>query len=92
MTATRIRTARRLDCLAFPFVLIVLAAACGWPGALAQTVVPGVAAPSSPLREASRRRTSASDTSPPSTDCHRTMSWPFFRIIGGSCGLPRGKA
>ena len=41
MTAARIRTARRLNCLAFPIVLIVLAAAGGWQRALAQTVVPG---------------------------------------------------
>src|ERR1700752_842938 len=41
MTATRIRTARPRNCLAFPLVLTVLAAACGWQIALAQTVVPG---------------------------------------------------
>jgi hypothetical protein len=41
MTATRIRTARRRNCLAFPFVLIVLAATCGWREALAQTAPGG---------------------------------------------------
>jgi signal transduction histidine kinase/ligand-binding sensor domain-containing protein len=38
MTAMRIRTARRRNCLAFSFVLVALAAACGWQVTLAQTV------------------------------------------------------
>ena len=41
MTVARVRMARRRNGLAFPFVLIVLATACGLTEALAQTVVPG---------------------------------------------------
>ena len=41
MTAARVRTASVPDCPTLRLVLIVLVAVCGWPGALAQTVVPG---------------------------------------------------
>ncbi len=43
MSAAPLRTVTRRNCLAFPFVLIVLAPVCGWTGALAQTAAPGQA-------------------------------------------------
>ena len=50
MTAARVRRARVPDRPAFRLMLIVLAAACGWPGALAQTVVPGGRRPIEPTQ------------------------------------------
>jgi signal transduction histidine kinase/ligand-binding sensor domain-containing protein len=50
MTAARVRTARVPDRPAFRLMLIVLAAACGWPGALAQTVVPAGRRPIEPAQ------------------------------------------
>ena len=48
MRAARIRRARRPYCPAFPLMLIVLVAAFGWLGALAQTVAPGGRRPIEP--------------------------------------------
>jgi hypothetical protein len=80
MTATRIRSAPRRNWLAFPLVLIVLAAAGGWTRGWRRPprleVIPR-------RRQAAAlcRVTSNSATSPPERVWHRTTSWPFCNII-----------